>query len=525
MKHMAGPQVIDLSALMGYQTAKGRSARETNIAAARQVAETIRTTLGPKGMDKMLVKSSGDVIVSSDGATILKEMDIEHPSAKIIVEVAKTMDEEIGDGTTTAVVLTGELLKKAEELIEQGVHPSLIVRGYRMAAVKACERLKALGQPLTHDDKDTLMKVALTSMSGKSTAALQKRLAEIAVEAIQQTMEDKDNPGETKTLAVVGESVTSSFLVRGIVLDKEKANPGMPRQLRSAKVALVAGAIEAKKLDDAEIEIRSPAQLQGMLAAEEKSVRDKVEKILSAGANAVFCQKGIGELAASILAKKGVIALANVPEGDMKRLAEATGAQVVSGVSELSKTELGSAGLVEERHLGERRHIFVQDCAHPRCVTAVIRGGTRHVVDEAENVFNDAIGALGAALTSGKVLGGAGAPEMEAALALRELARSLSGREQLAVNAFADGLESIPLVLAENAGLSPVDVLTELRAAHSKGQHWAGVNSSEVGALDSWKAGILEPLSLKTQAVTSAAETAGMILRIDDIVAKSRPGG
>ena len=506
----------------GSQRSVGREAQRNNIMAAKLVGETVRTTLGPKGMDKMIVDSLGDVTVTNDGVTILEEMNIEHPSAKMIVEVAKTQEDEIGDGTTTAVVLAGELLKNAEELLDKEVHPAVIARGYRLAESKAQEILNQIGERATNET--VLKQIAQTAMTGKGAEYSKDTLATLAVKAVQMVAEennhvDKDN---IKIEKRTGGSVEDSELIKGIVIDKERLSPGMPRVVKDAKIALIDREIEIKKTEiDANIQIKTPDQMQGFLDQEEKMLQDMVEKITSTGANVVLCQKGVDDVAIHFLAKKGVYAVRRVSESDMKKIAKATGANVINNLKDLSKDDLGNAGTVEERKVGDEEFTYIMDCKNPKAVTLLIRGGTEHVTNEIERAVTDAVGDVAAALKTGLVVAGAGAPETELAMSLRKYANTLSGREQLAVQAFADAMEVIPRTLVENAGLDPIDTMTDLKAAHSKKQKWAGIDVFTGKVMDAWKKGVIEPLKIKTQAVSSAAEVAVMVLRIDDVIASS----
>ncbi len=514
----------------GAQKTTGRNAQRMNIQAAKAVADAVRTTLGPKGMDKMLVDSLGDVVISNDGVTILEEMNIDHPSAKMIVEIAKTQEEEVGDGTTTAVILAGDLLTNAESLIDKQIHPTVIARGYKLASEKAIEILNGMAEPVLETDTDILNKIAATAMTGKSAEHVRSHLSEMAVKAVvgvidktgSETAIDKEN---IKIEKKVGGSVEESSLVQGIILDKEKVHPNMPDHVANAKVALVDVAIEVKSPEtDTKVQINDPAQLQAFLDMEEKMLQEKVEKIAASGANVLFCQKGIDDIAQHFLAKKGIYAVRRVSKSDMEKLARATGGKVVSNLKELSGTDLGSAGSVDSKHVGDEDMTFVQDCPNAKAVTMLIRGGTNHIVDEVKRAVEDAIGDLRAAILSGKVVAGGGAPEVALAKGLRQYAQSLSGREQLAVLSFADAIEVIPITLAENAGLDPIDVLTELKSAHDGGQKWAGIDVFTGKVVDSWQLGVLEPLKVKTQAVSSSSEVATMILRIDDVIASSGSG-
>jgi thermosome len=519
---MGGQPVIILKE--GTQRTKGRGAQSNNILAAKAVAEAVRTTLGPKGMDKMLVDSMGDVVITNDGATILKEIDVEHPTAKMIIEVSKTQDEECGDGTTTAVVLAGELLKKAEELIED-VHPTLITAGYRLAAEKAVELLEGVAQRVSPDDTKTLERIARTSLASKSASTYSETLAGISVKAVRAVAEqqgaqwvvDKDF---IKLEKRQGGSVTDTELIEGIVLDKERAHTRMPATLTNARIALVNAALEIKKTEvEAKIEITSPEQLQGFLDEEEASIRKMVQRVKDSGANVLFCQKSVDDLAAHYLAKEGVYAVKSVAEKDMTRLAKATGGKVVTNLKDLTKDDLGKAGGVEERKIGDDKLTFVTGAKGAKAVTILIRGGTSHVVDEVERNLQDSLGVVSTALKHGKVLAGGGAPEVEVALGLRKYAATVGGREQLAIEAFADAVEIVPRTLAENAGLDAINVLVDLRQAHEKGQKYASIDLDTGKVVDGWKANVLEPLRVKTQALQSATEVATMILRIDDIIA------
>ncbi|RMF55168.1 thermosome subunit [Candidatus Woesearchaeota archaeon] len=509
------------------QRTSGKNAQRTNIMAAKMVAETVRTTLGPKGMDKMLVDSLGDVVVTNDGATILKEMNIEHPSAKMIVEIAKTQEDEVGDGTTTAVVIAGELLKKAEDLLDQEIHPTVLAKGYRIAAEKANSVLNEMAVKVTDKDTKILKNIALTAMTGKGAESSKELLGDLTVEAVRTVTED--NNGELiidsdniKIEKKVGASVEDSELVAGIILDKEKVHAGMPRMVKNAKIALIDSAIEVKSTEsDAKINISDPEKMQAFIDMEENMLKDMVEKIAKTGATVVFCQKGIDDMAQHYLAKKGIYACRRVKKSDMEKLSRATGGKIITNLDDLTPNDLGNAGIVEEKKVGDEEMTYVKECKNPKAVTILIRGGTEHVVDEVKRAMEDAIGDVASALKRGKVVAGAGSPEIELAKKLRDYANSLSGREQLAVQAFADAIEIIPRTLAENAGLDPIDILTEMKAAHDKGKQWAGIDVFSGKIIDAWKEGIVEPLMIKTQAVSSAAEVAVMILRIDDVIASS----
>lgn len=511
----------------GTQRTQGRNAQRMNISAAQAIAETVRTTLGPKGMDKMLVDSLGDVVVTNDGVTILKEMNIEHPSAKMIVEVAKTQEDEVGDGTTTAVVIAGELLKKAEDLLDMNIHPTIVAKGYRMAATKAAKILNELAYAITDKDDKILRMIATTAMTGKGAESNKELLSDLTVKAVKQVM-DKTNEEikidleDIKIEKKAGGSVEDSELVQGIVVDKERVHSGMPRKIVGANIALIDSAVEIKNTEiDAKIQITDPMQMQAFIDQEEAMLRKKVDIIMNSGANVVFCQKGIDDIAQHFLAKKGVFAVRRVKKSDMDKLAKATGAKVVTNLDELEKADLGKSGIVEELKVGDENMIFVRDCKRAKSVTMLIRGSTEHVIDEVKRAIEDAIGDTAAALTTGQVVAGAGAPEIELAQKLTKYADSLSGREQLAVKAFADAMEVIPRTLSENAGLDPIDMLTDLKSHHDKGKKWAGIDVFTGKVVDAWARGVIEPLKIKTQAVSSAAEVAVMILRIDDVISSS----
>jgi thermosome len=512
----------------GSQRTRGRDAQGANIAAAKAVASAVRTTLGPKGMDKMLVDTIGDVVITNDGVTILKEMDIEHPAAKMMVEVAKTQDDEVGDGTTTAVVVAGELLKKAEGLLEQDVHPTVIAHGYRMAADKAQEILKDIAIDVKADDTAMLKKIADTAMTGKGAEAAKEKLCELVVKAVTM-IADEDGTVNTDFVKVekkVGGSIEDSEIIEGVVIDKERVHPGMPKTVKDAKILLLNAPVEFKKTEvDAEISITSPDQLQMFLDEEERMIRAIVDKIVASDANVLFCQKGIDDIAQHYLAKAGIIAVRRIKKSDLEKLSRATGATVVSSIDAIDTSELGFAGLVEEKKVSGEEMIFVTECKNPKAVTLMIRGGTEHVVDELDRALEDALRVVSVAVEDRKFVVGGGAPEIEVSLRLSDYAASVGGRAQLAIEAFAQAMEIIPRTLSENAGLDPIDMLVELRAAHEKGDKLAGLNVFDGKTENMLDAGIIEPLRVKTQAVASAAEAAVMILRIDDVIAASKMGG
>jgi thermosome len=508
----------------GTLRSRGRDAQRNNISAARAVAETVRSTLGPKGMDKMLVDSLGDVVITNDGATILNEMQIEHPSAKMIVEVAKTQDKSVGDGTTTAVIIAGELLKKAEELLDQDIHPTVITKGFRVAKTRALDVLNRIAMEVTIKDEKTLQQIAETAMTGKSAEKASKELAEIAVKAIKKIAEVKGNDviidtDNIKLEKKEGGSINDTLLIDGVLIDKEIVHSGMPKRIENARIALLDSALEIKELEgDAKISIDSPEKMHAFLDEEEKMLKEMVDRVIKSGANAVFCQKGIDDTAQHYLAKSGIIAARRVKKSDMELLARATGASIVTKLSELSKDDLGYAGAVEERKVSGDQMIFVEKCKKPMAVTILIRGGTEHVVDEVERAMEDAVKGIASALELKRIVAGGGASEVEVAKELRKYAESFKGREQLAVNAFADAMEVIPRSLAENAGLDPIDKLTNLRAEHEKRQVTTGLDVFSGDIKDMTRMGVVEPLKIKLQAIKSASEAAEMILRIDDMI-------
>lgn len=522
---MAGQPIFILKE--GSKRTRGRDAQSNNIMAAKAVAEAVRTTLGPKGMDKMLVDSMGDVVITNDGATILKEMDIEHPAAKMVVEVAKTQDEEVGDGTTSAAVVAGQLLSKAEDLIEQEIHPTIIASGYRLAAEKAVEVLNSLAMTVELSNRGLLVSIAETAMTGKGAESSKKLLSEIAVDAVTSVVDtngkndvDRDNINVVKK---VGGKVEDSELIRGMIIDKERIHPNMPEKVKDAKIILLNSAIELKDTEvDAEISITSPDQLQSFLDQEEQMLKKIVQKVIGSGANVVFCQKGIEELAQHYLAKAGIFAVRRVKKSDMEKLARATGGKLITNMDEITPEDLGYAGLVEEKKVGGDSMTFVTGCNNPKAVTILLRGGTEHVVDSIDSALEDALRVVGVAIEDEKLVAGGGSPEVEVALRLQEYAATLEGREQLAVKAYAEALEIIPRTLAENAGLDPIDMLMELRSQHEKGVKTAGLNVFEGKVVDMWENFVVEPLRVKTQVINAATESAVMILRIDDIIASTR---
>ncbi len=507
----------------GTTRSRGRGAQSNNIAAAKAVADAVRSTLGPKGMDKMMVDSMGDVVITNDGATILKEMDIEHPAAKMIIEVAKTQEQHCFDGTTTAVVIAGELLKRSEDLIEQNVHPTVICEGFRLAAERAISLLETHGIS-TADDVNFLHEVAKTALTGKSAGAVKAFLADICVNAVQAVgiEENGDRMVDLDDIKVEkkqGGSIKDSTLVDGIILDKERVHSGMPRSVDSAKVALINSAIEVKKTEvDAKIQITDPTQLASFLEEEENFLRGLVEKIEAAGANVVICQKGIDDLAQHYLSKSGLFAIRRAKKSDMEALAKATGGRIVTNLDDLSASDLGVASKVEERKIGDSDMTFVTGCTEAKSVSVLLRGGTDHVVDEIRRAFDDAVGVVSVAWEDGMVLTGGGSVMAALSRELRTFAEGVGGREQMAIEAFASALEVIPRTLAENAGLDPVNTIIELRKSHSDGDSHSGINVDEGGVKNMLDANVLEPLRVVEQAIQSATETAVMILRIDDVI-------
>ncbi|MBU3905292.1 MAG: TCP-1/cpn60 chaperonin family protein [Nanoarchaeota archaeon] len=495
-----------------------RGAQYANIAAAKAVADAVRTTLGPKGMDKMIVDSMGDIIITNDGVTILEEMQIEHPAAKMLVEVAKTQDEEVGDGTTTAAIIAGELLKKAEGLLDQNIHSTVITKGYKYAKIKALEILNDISIDINVGDKENLTKIAITAMTGKSSEKASDHLANISVEAIT-TVSDYD-PENIKIEKKQGGSIEDTELIMGLIIDKEVVHPGMPKSVKDAKIALIDIPLEMDKTEtEARIQITSPEQLQSFLDQEDKILKGMVEKVANSNCTVLFCQKGIDDMAQHYLAKKGIMVLRRVKKSDMEKLARATGGKIAMSLNDLSESDLGFAGLVEEKKVAGEEMIFIRECKDPKAVSILIRGGTEHVVEEVERAMQDAIRGISSALEIGKIVAGGGSPEEAVSKGLLKFAQSYSGREQLAIVAFAEAMEIIPRTLAENAGLDPIDMLVQLRSAHDEGKSTYGIDVYTGKIVDMLEKGVIEPLKIKTQAIKSAGEVAEMILRIDDIIA------
>jgi len=523
---MMGGQVPILVLKEGTERETGRGAQKKNIEVAKAIADAVRTTLGPKGMDKMLVDSLGDIVITNDGATILKEIDVAHPVGKMMVEVAKVQDTEVGDGTTTAVVLSGELLHKAEDLLEQNVHPTIITNGYRIAAEKALELLPELG--IKVDTDELLKEIAMTAMTGKNVAEAKEYLADIAVKAVKAVAEEKDgktvvNVDNVKVEKKQGGGIKDTELIDGVILDKEKVHPRMPKVVKDAKIALINTGFEVKKTEiSAKIEITDPSQIQAFLDQEQEEIKKMVDKVKEVGANVVFCQKAIDDIAQHYMAKYGIYAVRRVKKSDMAKLAKATGAKIITNLDDLTPEDLGYAEIVEERKIGEDNMTFVRGCKNPKAVSILIRGGTEHVVDEAERALHDALKVVGVAMEDGYAVAGGGAAEIELALRLREFAPSVGGREQLAIEAFADALEIIPRTLAENAGMDAIDIIMKLKAEHQKGNKHAGVDVIEGKISDMVEKKVIEPMRVKKQAIESATEVATMILRIDDVIASKR---
>ncbi len=511
----------------GTLRSTGKDAQSRNIMAAKAVAESVRTTLGPKGMDKMLVDSIGDVTITNDGATILDKMEIDHPAAKMMVEIAKTQEEEVGDGTTTAVVIAGELLKKAEDLLDQNIHPTMIIKGFRSAKIKALEILNEIAEDLKPGDVETLEKIAMTAMIGKGSEAAKEPLAKLAVEAVRTVI----NP-ETKTIEKddikiekkQGGSIDDTELIKGIVIDKEIAHSGMPKKVKDAKIALLDCALEVKDTETtAEIRITNPDQLQAFLDQESKMLKEMVRKVIASGCTVVFCQKGVDDLAQHYLAKEKITVARRVKKSDIEKLAKATGASIVFNLEEMSAKDLGYAGLVEEKKIAGEEMIFVRECKNPKAVSILVRGGTEHVVDEAKRSMDDAVLGVIASIEVGKVVTGAGSVELELAKRLKKYAEKVGGREQVAINAFAEAIEIIPRTLAESTGKDPIDILVLLKTEHENGMIYNGIDVFNGKSMDAKKAGVIEPLKIKTQAIKAATEAAEMILRIDDVITSKTP--
>jgi thermosome len=523
----------------GANRSRGREAQHNNIMAAKVVAESVRSALGPKGMDKMLVDSFGDVTITSDGRTILDEMDVQHPAAKMLVEVAKTQDKEAGDGTTSAVIIAGELLSRAEELIDKNIHPTVIIDGYRKAADKALETLEKIAISIDLKSHDYLKKAAATSMGSKIVAEYKDYLADLAVKAMIAVAEKqadgtfRADVDDVKVEKKTGESLKETSLISGIVLDKEIVHSGMPKRLEKAKIALLDASLENEKPEmDAKISIESPEQIEAFLNQEETMLKDMVEKVLATGANVVICQKGIDDMAQHFLARKGVIAIRRAKKSDMEKLARASGAKIISSIDALAASDLGYAALVEERRTGDDKMTYIEGCKNPKSVTLLIRGGTQRMTAEAERSIHDGLCVVKDLIEDPRIVAGGSAPEMEMASVIKKFAQTVQGREQLAITIFAESLEAIATTLAENAGLDPVDILSELRTRHQKGETWAGIDVLAGKVEDMTKINVYEPLAVKKQIIKSANEAASMILKIDDVIASQKmksppmpPGG
>lgn len=532
---LAGTPILILKE--GASRRRGRTAREGNIAAAKVIAEVVKATLGPRGMDKMLVDTIGDITITNDGHEILKEIDVQHPAAKMIVEVAETQDKEVGDGTTTAVILAGELLKSAEEMLDKGIHPTTIVSGYKKAADEGLKILGKIAVDINLEDKEALMKVAITSMRGKLIDIAREHFANIAIDAVKQVIEEKDGAlsvdrDNIQIIKKPGKSMLDTQLIQGIIVDKEVVNPGMPKRVENAKIALLDSPLEIEKTEiDAEIRIRNPLQMKAFLDEETRMLNEMVDQIIQTGANVVLCQKGIDDTAQHFLAKNGVVAVRRIKASDMEKLAKAIDGKVASNIKELTASDLGYAELVEERKIGEDKMVFVEGCKNAKAVSILIRGGLERLVDEAERSLNDALYVIADIVKNNKIVAGGGAVEEEVSRNLREYASKIGGREQLAIEAFAETLEIIPSTLAENAGLDTIDIIVNLRSAHEKtGGLWMGVNVFNGEITDMMADGVWEPLSVKEQALKSAVAAASMILRIDDVIAAAKtapmpPGG
>jgi thermosome len=523
----------------GANRSRGREAQHNNIMAAKVVAESVRSALGPKGMDKMLVDSFGDVTITSDGRTILDEMDVQHPAAKMLVEVAKTQDKEAGDGTTSAVIIAGELLSRAEELIDKNIHPTVIIDGYRKAADKALETLEKIAITIDLKSTEYLKKAASTSMGSKLVAEYKDYLADIAVKAMLAVVEKqadgtfRADVDDVKVEKKTGESLKDTSLINGIVLDKEIVHSGMPKRLEKAKIALLDASLENEKPEmDTKISIESPDQIEAFLKEEETMLRNMVDKVLASGANVVVCQKGIDDMAQHFMARKGVIAIRRAKKSDMEKLARATGAKIISNIDALTASDLGYAALVEERRTGDDKMTYIEGCKNPKSVTLLIRGGTQRMTAEAERSIHDALCVVKDLIEDPRIVAGGSAPEMEMASVIKKYAQTVQGREQLAITIFAESLEAIATTLAENAGLDPVDILSELRTRHQKGETWAGIDVLAGKVEDMKKINVYEPLAVKKQIIKSANEAASMILKIDDVIASQKmktppmpPGG
>ncbi|MHA1311444.1 MAG: thermosome subunit beta [Candidatus Helarchaeota archaeon] len=527
---LGGQPVIILKE--GTNRTRGKDASRVNIMAAKVIAEAVKSTLGPKGMDKMLVDSLGDVVITNDGATILDEIDVQHPAAKMLVDVAKTQDDEVGDGTTTATILAGELLKLSEDLLDQGIHPTTIVSGLKKGGDKAREIVEQIAIEVDINDKEILKKCAKTSMNSKSISMGKDYFADIAVDAVDQIKEKRGDKwvvdiDQIQIQKKQGKSVMDTELIKGIIIDKEVVHSAMPKKVENAKILLIDSALEIEKTEfDAEIRITDPAQMQQFLDEEERMLKSMIDKVIEVGANVVFCQKGIDDVAQHFLAKNKILAVRRVKKSDMEKLKRATGANIISNIEDLTSDDLGSSAKVEEKKVGSDKMVFIEGCKDPKAVSILIRGGVEHLTDEAERSLHDALCVVADIIENNKIVPGGGAPEIEVAMKLREFSASVGGREQLAIDQLASALEVIPKTLSENAGLDPIDILVELREKHSQpsGVNY-GVDVFSGKASDMVEMGIIEPLVIKLQAIKSAIEAASMILRIDDVIAAKASSG
>jgi archaeal chaperonin len=497
----------------------GKTAQRNNILAAKVVADIVKTTLGPKGMDKMLVDSSGNIIVTNDGVTILDEMEMDHPAAKMMVEIAKTQEREVGDGTTTAVLLAGKLLERAEHLLERRIHPTSIAKGYLIACEKSLSILSDLATNVK-DDFSLLKQIAMTAMTGKGAEGNKEELSDLIVRAVMQVSVGKETDlDDIKIQKITGEGIKKSELVQGIVLDKEKSNMEMPSRINGARILLIDFAFELKSPEtEARISVNTPEQLEQFISSEERYLKQITDRVIKSGANVLFCQKGIDDVAQYYLAKAGVMAVRRVPKSDLEKISRATSGKIISNIDEISSGSFGKAESVYESKSGDEKLIFIKGCKNPRAVSIVLRGSTEHVLDEIERAIKDGLGDVVSSLKSGKIVAGGGAVEMELSKRLRSYSKTIRGREQLAIEEFANALESIPETLAENAGLDPIEIITELRRRHDSGMVNQGLNLFVDKIQDTFEAGIIEPLKVKTQAISSASEVAQMILRIDDVL-------
>ncbi|MHA2270578.1 MAG: thermosome subunit beta [Candidatus Hodarchaeales archaeon] len=527
MATMSGTPVIILKE--GSERSRGRDAQRSNIMAGRAVADAVRSALGPRGMDKLLVDSIGDVVITNDGATILDEIEVQHPAAKMLVQVAKTQDADVGDGTTTAVVIAGELLKRAESLIEKKIHPTIVVKGYKRAADEAQSILRKMAEEIDTNNDEELIKVARTALNSKAVGGAKLQFSKIAVEACKSIRED-DNTVDIDMVSIIqkqGKSLTDTEFIKGIVIDKEVVHPRMPLRIEDAKIALLNAALEIKKTEfDTKIRISDPTAVQAFIDEEHQMLKRMVDKVKAAGANVLICQKGIDDLAQHYLAQEKILAVRRVKKSDMEKLAKSTGGRIITTIDELSPEDIGEAGVVFEKKIGDEKLLYIEDCPMPKAVSVVIRGGSKYVTDEAERAIHDSLCVVRDVMEDGQAVAGGGAPEIEMAVRLKEFSESIGGREQLAVEAFADALEIIPKTLAENGGLDAIDILAQLREGHKKdGNPRIGVDVLAGKTGDLRDLGVIEPLRVKLQAIRSASESAELILRIDDVIASKELQG